>query len=155
MPKDPAMELEYVFGYRAPVLDVYRVGSPFGQRRIARCGAGTVSGPQLNGEVLEGAHDWILDGPDGWGRIDVRVHFRTHDGCVIYAQYLGVIEYNDKYQAATRDSGETAFEDIYFRSTPRFETDDPRYAWLTQSVFVGRGRILPGFTVHWEVYRVT
>ena len=149
------MELDYVFGYSAPIIDIYRVGGPYGKRRIARCGGGTVNGPKLNGEVLEGAHDWILDGPDGWGRIDVRVQFRTHDGCVIYAQYLGVLEYNEKYQAAVRDGCETTFEDIYFRSTPRFETDDPRYIWLTQSVFVGRGRILPGFSVFWEIYRVT
>ncbi|AKU12413.1 hypothetical protein AzCIB_2520 [Azoarcus sp. CIB] len=149
------MELEYVFSYSASVIDLQHVGGPFGKRRIARCGAGMINGPKLNGEVLEGAHDWILDGPDGWGRIDVRAQFRTHDGCVIYAQYLGVLEYNEKYSAAIREGGETAFEDIYFRSTPRFETDDPRYIWLTQSVFVGRGRILPGYAVCWEIYRVT
>ncbi|MFI8747599.1 DUF3237 domain-containing protein [Pseudomonas sp. NPDC077186] len=149
------MNLEYVFGYSAPIIDVYAVGGPFGKRRIARCGAGTISGPKLNGEVLDGAHDWILDGPDGWGRIDVRAQFHTHDGSVIYAQYLGVLEYNEKYRVAVRNGGETAFEDHYFRSTPRFETDAPQYAWLTQSVFVGRGRLLPGFSICWEIYRVT
>src|SRR5690554_4222646 len=89
---ESAMKLEYVFSYNASVVDMQHVGGPFGKRRVARCGAGTVSGPRLNGEVLEGAHDWVLDGPDGWGRIDVRAHLRSHDGCVIYAQYLGILE---------------------------------------------------------------
>lgn len=149
------MEFEYVFGYSASVQEMYQVGGPYGHRRIAKCGPGTISGPRLNGTVLEGAHDWVLDGPDGWGRIDVRAQFRTDDNAIIYAQYLGVVEYNEKYQAAVSSKSETAFEDIYFRSTPRFETGDPLYAWLTQSVFVGRGRFLPGRTVSWEIYRVT
>ena len=105
------MDLEYVFGHSAPIIDVYAVGGPFGKRRIARCGAGTISGPKLNGDVLDSAHDWILDGPDDRGRIDVRTQFRTHDGSMIYAQYLGVLEYNEKYRGAVRNGGETSFED--------------------------------------------
>ena len=50
--------------------------------------------------------------------------------------------------------GETDFGDQYFRTTPRFETGDPRYAWLNQSTFVAEGRILPERTVEYKVYRV-
>lgn len=149
------MQLEHVFTYSAPVVSMRRVGGPYGNRRVASCGPGTVSGPRLNGKVLGGAQDWLLDGPDGWGRPDVRVLFQTDDGVVIYSSYLGVIEYNEKYQEAVRLGTDTAFEDTYFRSSPRFETDDPRYIWLTQSVFVGRGRLLSGPQVCWEIYRVT
>ncbi|MGO9431725.1 DUF3237 domain-containing protein [Rhodoblastus sp.] len=47
----------------------------------------------------------------------------------------------------------TDYGDQYFRTTPRFETGDPRYAWLNQSVFVAEGRIGPG-KVEYKVYRV-
>ena len=30
-----------------------------------------------------------------------------------------------------------------FRTTPRFETRDRRYAWLNQSIFVAEGRVGP------------
>jgi hypothetical protein len=48
----------------------------------------------------------------------------------------------------------TDFDDHYYRTTPRLETGDERYAWVNQTVFVGRGRIIPG-GVGYEVYRVT
>lgn len=150
------MEFEHVFSYDAPVKALHVVGAgPYGHRRVAHCGSGTIRGPRLNGEVLEGGHDWVLDGADGWGRVDVRVQFKSDDGAVIYAQYLGVVEQSEKYKLAAASQGETAFEDLYFRSAPRYETGDPRYAWMTQSVFVGRGRFLAGRRVYWEIYRVT
>jgi hypothetical protein len=52
-------------------------------------------------------------------------------------------------------AGSTDFADQYFRTTPRFETGDSRYAWLNQSVFVGEGRLYPGFGVEYRVYRLT
>jgi len=150
------MEFEHVFSYEAPVKALHVVGvGPYGHRRVAYCGSGPIHGPRLNGEVLEGGHDWVLDGADGWGRVDVRAQFKSHDGAVIYAQYMGVVEQSEKYKLAASSQGETAFEDLYFRSAPRYETGDPRYAWMTQSVFVGRGRFLAGRRVYWEIYRVT
>jgi len=48
----------------------------------------------------------------------------------------------------------TTYEDQYFRTTPRFETGDPRYAWMNTSVFVARGRVREGMGVEYEVFRV-
>ena len=79
----------------------------------------------------------------------------TDDGAFVYIQYYGLIEINEKIQAAMASSEGTDFGDQYFRTTPRFETGDPRYAWLNQSVFVGEGRFYPGFGVEYRVYRVT
>jgi hypothetical protein len=36
-----------------------------------------------------------------------------------------------------------------------FSTEAERYAWLTQSLFVARGRILGTGRVEYEVFRVT
>ena len=69
-------------------------------------------------------------------------------------QYHGVLEMNEKMQSAMASAGSTEFADQYFRITPRFETGDERYGWLNQSVFVGEGRLYPGFGVEYRVDRV-
>ncbi len=62
---------------------------------------------------------------------------------------------NAKVQAAVGDTNVgTEFGDQYFRTNPRFETGDARYAWLNQTLFLGKGHLLPGRTVEYEVYRV-
>ena len=38
---------------------------------------------------------------------------------------------------------------------PRFETGDPRYAWLNTTFFIGEGRSLPGLGVEYRVWRPT
>ena len=87
-------------------------------------------------------------------RPDVRVTFETDDGALIYAQYTGVLELDPEVMAKLQAGGESAYGDTYFVTTPRFETGDPRYAWLNDLVAVAEGRLLPGaveyrvFTVH-------
>ena len=102
-----------------------------------------------------GGGDWILIGPDGWGRLDVRAQFQTDDGAFIFASYFGVLEMNDGIQQAIQTGTETAYADQYFRIAPRLETGDPRYAWVNQTLFVGEGRAYPGLGVEYRVYRVT
>jgi hypothetical protein len=36
----------------------------------------------------------------------------------------------------------------------RAQAGDERYAWVNQTVFVGQGRIYPGSSVQYRVYRV-
>jgi len=42
---------------------------------------------------------------------------------------------------------------IYFRTTPRFETGDEAYRWLTRHIFVGAGVRRPD-RVELKVYQV-
>jgi hypothetical protein len=116
---------------------------------------GKASGSRIHGSVLSGGGDWLLVGPDGWGRIDVRAQIALDDGAVVLASYIGVLELNAKVMEAMGKAEGTDFSDQYFRITPRFETGDERYAWLNQSVFVGQGRVYPGSGVEYSVYRVT
>jgi len=85
----------------------------------------------------------------------VRGQIETDDGAFIYVQYFGLLEMNDKVQAAMGAQSGTDYEDQYFRTTPRFETGHERYAWLNRSVFVGEGRLYPGFAVEYRVHRLT
>ena len=43
----------------------------------------------------------------------------------------------------------------YFRTSPRMETGDARYAWVNTSLFVGEGRVIEGLGVEYRVARVT
>lgn len=126
---------------------------PYGMRLVLSVAGGSVRGDRISGSIAGAGADWALLGPDGWTRVDVRVQIATDDGAVLFMSYLGVMEVNDAVQAAL-EGGETTFDDQYFRTTPRLETGDERYAWANQSLFVARGRFVPDGVVY-EVHRVT
>ena len=151
--KEPG--LVYEFSYQAQIKPPLDVGpGPFGHRMIFEVTGGTVEGERLSGTMLSGGAEWFLAGADGFGRIDVRAQVTTHDGANIYFQYFGILELNEAVMNAI-GGGQTDFEDQYFRTNPRLETGDPRYAWVNQAVFVGKGHVLPGLLVEYDVYRVT
>jgi len=116
---------------------------------------GKVSGERLSGTLLSGGGDWIVLGADGWGHIDVRGQIGTDDGACIYAQYTGLLEMNDKVVNATATGSATNWNDQYFRATPRFETGDERYSWMTTSLFLAEGHLLAGGGVEYRVFRVS
>lgn len=126
---------------------------PAGARRIFDVTGGSFEGPRLSGRVLPSGGDWLLVGNDGVGRLDVRLTLATEDDAFMYVQYHGVIVLNEKVVAAMARGTETAFGDTYFVTAPRFETGDPRYAWLNAVVAVGQGRIAPG-AVEYQMFEV-
>jgi hypothetical protein len=153
--EDP-MNSELEFSYRAEVKMPVTVGpGPYGTRLFFEVLGGSFEGKRLNGKMLTGDGDWLLAGEDGFARVDVRTQFLTDDGAVIYSYYGGLLQMTPKVQAALTDpNSSTNFTDQYFRTTPRFETGDPRYAWMNECLFVSEGRILPGRTVEYKCYRV-
>jgi hypothetical protein len=150
------MKLEHEFTYHARLKPPLDVGTgPFGQRLYFEVIDGAFEGTRAKGKITSGGGDWLLAGADGFARLDVRAQLVTDDGATIYLQYFGLLEMNEKIQAAlTADAG-TDYGDQYFRTNPRFETGDPRYAWMNQTLFVAEGHIRPGRTVEYKVYRVT
>ena len=151
------MNLEHEFTYRASLKPPVAVGAgPYGTRLFFEVIEGSFEGKRLSGKILGGGGDWLLAGADGFGRLDVRAQFVTEDGAALYLSYYGVLEMNAKMQAVMADlKVGTDFGDHYFRTNPRFETGDPRYAWLNQTLFVAEGRFLPNRTVEYKVYRVS
>ena len=148
-------ELEFVGAYDAKLKPPIEAGGPFGTRMFLEVIGGefrAASGER--GELLTGGGDWLLVGPDGYGRLDVRAQVQMEDGAIIYVQYYGVLEMNEAVANALENGTATNFGDHYFHTTPRFETSDPRYAWLQQGVFVGQGRILEGPGVEYNVFQV-
>ena len=80
---------------------------------------------------------------------------RMDDGAILYVQYFGLLEMNEAVTDALANGTATGFDDQYLRTNPRFETSDPKYAWLQQGLFVGQGRVIEGLGVQYNVFRVT
>lgn len=150
------MELVHEFTFTARLAPSVPVGpGPFGARRIREVLGGEVSGERIHGRVGTGGGDWVLVGPDGWGRLDVRLTIHTDDGAHLFVQYFGVIEYTEAAHAANAGERSSDYDEHYFRTAPRLETGDERYAWVNRTVFVGEGRLHPGPVVEYRVSRVT
>ena len=150
------MDLELEFTYDAKLDPALVVGAgPYGTRMVMSVVGGRAEGERIRGSLVGAGADWAVIGADGWGRLDVRGQIQTDDGAVIYISYTGLLQLTEKVMAAVGTGTEgTAFDDQYFRTTPRLESGDERYAWVNQTLFVGKGRMIPG-GVEYEVYRVT
>jgi hypothetical protein len=149
------MELAHEFTFNARLAPAVAVGEgPFGNRRVREVTGGEVSGERISGRVGSGGADWVLVGPDGWGRLDVRLQILTDDGAAIYVQYFGVVEYNEAALAANAGERASEYGEHYFRTAPRLECGDERYEWVNRTLFLGEGRIHPGPVVEYRVHRV-
>jgi uncharacterized protein DUF3237 len=127
---------------------------PLGSRMIFNVTGGEFHSDRLKGEIVGAGADWLLAGPDGYGRLDVRATFKTHDDALIYVQYHGLIEITPQVLAVLAGgSTPTEFGDQYFFTHPRCETGDERYAWLNHTFLVGQGRVVPGPRVEYKVFR--
>jgi len=118
-----------------------RIGAgPLGKRGIFPVDGGTFEGPRLRGRVLPDGADWVTWRSDGAMLIDVRTALETHDGAVIGLTYQGIVVGRTPEATARFSRREDlAYEDLYARTSPRFETSDPRYDWLNRVIAVGNG----------------
>jgi hypothetical protein len=114
----------------------------------------TLDGPRLKASSIMSGIDWFTPLPNGFGRPHVRLPFRTDDGALLMLEYHGLVQASARFnQAVERDEG-TDWEDQYMRMTMFFETASPQYAWLMQSVFIARGRLLGAKSIEYEVHRL-
>ena len=114
---------------------------PYGNRWLFEVGGGEFHGPRLQGKVLQSGGDWMLVGSDQVARLDVRLTLETDDTALIYMQFLGLLDVNDKVIAAAQGSYKAEFGDAYFMTQPRFETGDARYAWLNRFIGLAEGKV--------------
>lgn len=116
---------------------------PSGFRVVGEVASAIVEGDRLRGTMKgHAAADWIIVN-DGIATIDVRLTVATHDGAIVLVQYQGRADM----------SGGIGSSPIYV--APRFETADPRYAWLNAVQAVGKGRLSPdGHEISYEWFEV-
>jgi hypothetical protein len=113
---------------------------PFGTRRIVPLAGGTFEGPRLRGTILPGSSaDWLLVRSDGVLELDLRCTLRTDDGALISMSSFG-LRHGPPEVIAAIGRGETVDPaTYYFRTTPRFETAHPAYAFLNRLITVATG----------------
>jgi hypothetical protein len=123
----------------------------FGRRMIAVVTGGAFEGERLKGKVLAGGGDWAtIDTRRDVLRVDVRITWETDDGAKIYVSYHGIFRPFSKVYDHLAGRPVT---DLYFRTTPIFETADPRYLWLTDVVTVATGAMIDD-GVRYDLYEV-
>lgn len=150
----PAPKLEYVCTIEVKLDPVLVVGeSVHGIRRIIPIIGGTVKGPQINGEVLNGGADWQNIRKDGVAEIEARYQFKTDDGTIVYIKNAGMRIASPEI-AAKIASGEIVDPSLYyFRTILQFEAPNGKYDWLNKSIFVCVGeRLASSVNIHvWKL----
>src|SRR3954470_24333899 len=117
----------------APTQDIG--AGPHGTRVTFPITGGSFEGDRLRGKVLPGGDDWTVKRADGVIELDLRITMQTDDGALIYMTFEGVRD--DKAPGAP-----------YFRTLPRFETAEPKYAFLNRLLAIGTGEIRADGPVH-------
>ncbi len=148
-----ALPAEHLFDMAVDVEPAQAIPTPVGARMTFIAKGGTVDGPRIKGELLPGGGDWLLVGSDGVGRVDVRATIRTGDGALIHYSAGGVISIPDDGLERLAAGERLPFEETYLRTTPRFETSDERYSWLTGLVAVGHNQLSQDH-IDYRIYRV-
>ena len=110
--------------------------TPLGRRRIVPITGGRVEGPRFSGEVLPGGADWQIVTRDGTIRLEARYTVRTADDALVYVRNIGVRSGAPEVLARLGRGEPVDPAAYYFRTTPRFETSAPAYAWLNDLVAV-------------------
>ncbi len=134
------MQSRFLMTLEVAVAGPQKIGAvPHGTRVTAPIVSGHFQGPRLRGTVLPGGGDWTLSRGDGVLELDLRVTLATDDGALIYLASFG-LRHGPPEVIAALARGETVDPaTYYFRTTPRFETAHPKYAFLNRLLAVSTG----------------
>jgi hypothetical protein len=89
--------------------------------------------------VPGGSADWLLLRADGVLELDLRATLLTHDGALISMRSFGLRHGPPEVMAAIGRGEPVDPATYYFRTTPRFETAHPAYAFLNRLIAVATG----------------
>lgn len=143
MPAETPLPPPLEFACRLTVeLDRLREMGPgrAGQRRIIPIVGGTVTGPLLNGRILNLGADWQTIFAGGTAELDTRYAMETDDGALIE-----IVNYGFRHGPPEVIRALAAGEPVdpgryYMRTHARLETGDGRYGWVNDTLFVGTGQ---------------
>ena len=126
----------------------------YGERRYVPLAGGTVSGPELNGHVVEGGVDWQVQRADGVLEIAAHYVIRADDGALIEVQSDGMRHGPADVMARLARGDAVPRDDYFFRTLMRFQTGAPAWAHLNKVMALAVGQRLAKFVVL-DVYRIT
>lgn len=136
----PEPKLEWVTDLTVELDPILAMGQGrAGIRRIIPIVGGTMSGPRLQGKILNIGADWQTIFADGLAELDTRYALETDDGATIEICNFG-FRHGPKDVVEAIGRGEDVAPDSYYmRTHARLETGDSRYAWVNRLLFVGAG----------------
>ena len=127
------MNFQLLMTLQVTISAAQRIGAvPYGTRVTAPIRDGIFEGPRLRGKVLPGGGDWTLLRGDSVLELDLRVTLETDDGALIHMTSFGLRHGPPDVIAALARGERVDPDTYYFRTTPRFETGHPKYAFLNR-----------------------
>ncbi|OED39728.1 hypothetical protein AB833_13995 [Chromatiales bacterium (ex Bugula neritina AB1)] len=138
--KLPAPTLDHVCDLNIDLAPIEELGiGRGGKRRIIPIIGGTVSGPLLNGKILNIGADWQTVFNDGLAELDTRYAMQTDDGATIEIINYGFRHGPDDVLDAIARGERVPPDSYYMRTQARLETGDPAYGWVNRTLFAGVG----------------
>jgi Protein of unknown function (DUF3237) len=128
--------------------------TPTGERRYVPLSGGRVSGPELNGQIVEGGVDWQWLRSDGVIEIAAHYVIRADDGGLIEVRSDG-LRHGSAEVLAQLARGETVPRDaMYFRTAVRFTSGAAAWAHLNRVIAIACGA-REARLVKLDLYRLT
>jgi Protein of unknown function (DUF3237) len=128
--------------------------TPLGERRYVPLGAGTASGPELNGGIVEGGVDWQIARSDGVLEIAAHYVIRTTDGALVEVQSNGLRHGPPEVMAALARGDAVPRDTYFFRTVVRFNTGAAAWLHLNKVMALAMGQ-REASVVLLDVYRLT
>lgn len=113
--------------------------APQGERRYVPLAGGSVSGPELNGTIVEGGVDWQLQRGDGVLEIDAHYVVRTDDGALVEIRSTGLRHGPPAVMARLAAGEPVGADEYFFRTVVRFTTGAPAWAHLNKVIALACG----------------
>jgi|SRR4249920_394189 len=126
----------------------------YGERRYVPLLGGTVAGPELNGQIVEGGVDWQVNRGDGV--LDIAAHYviRADDGGLIEVQSDGMRHGPPDVMARLSRGDAVARDEYFFRTLMRFQSGAPAWTHLNRVMALAVGQREAKLVVL-DVYRIT
>lgn len=148
---DPKLETRWLATLRGQI----SAPTPIGEGLlIFNVDAAEITGPRLNAKAIAPSGDWIKVQPNGNWKLDVRLLLQTDSGEHISCTYTGTLKNTPEISARMANGERIPGDEMYFRSTPYFETAAPDYLWLNDIVCVGTMREFGGGEALYDIFEV-
>jgi Protein of unknown function (DUF3237) len=114
----------------------------YGERRFVPIRGGSVSGPELNGVILDGGIDWQVARADGV--LDIAAHYviRCADGGLVEVQSDGMRHGPPEVLAALARGESPPPSSYFFRTRVLFTTGAPAWLHLNRVMALASGQRL-------------
>jgi len=147
-------QLEHACDFVVELSPPHEMGPcPTGTRRIIPIVGGAVSGPLINGRILNVGADWQGVSAGGIADLDARYAIETTEGAVIEVVSQGIRHASPEIIARIAAGESVPPTDYYMRTAIRLASGHALYDWVNRALFLAAGGKV-GSTVRLSVYRV-